>query len=93
MVSEHLEDEVSALVPHHEPCAVLKYPDRYCLNIKGIPYKTVWVEYPDIEGVLKKLGGGSSGRWAGGRVGVMAVRSWSCVLEAQEGSGSETLAV
>ena len=29
---------------------------RYCLNIKGIPYKTVWVEYPDIEAVCKKIG-------------------------------------
>ena len=56
MVAQHLEDEVSALVPHHEPCAVLRYPDRYCLNIKGIPYKTVWVEYPDIEAVCKKIG-------------------------------------
>ncbi|RPD62493.1 hypothetical protein L226DRAFT_504141 [Lentinus tigrinus ALCF2SS1-7] len=29
---------------------------RYCLNIKGIPYKTVWVEYPDIEALCKKIG-------------------------------------
>jgi len=29
---------------------------RYALNIKGIPYKTEWVEYPDIEPVAKKLG-------------------------------------
>ncbi|KAI0754884.1 hypothetical protein C8Q80DRAFT_1247739 [Daedaleopsis nitida] len=29
---------------------------RFCLNIKGIPYKTVWVEYPDIEPLCKKLG-------------------------------------
>ncbi|KDR83257.1 hypothetical protein GALMADRAFT_113478 [Galerina marginata CBS 339.88] len=29
---------------------------RYTLNIKGIPYKTEWVEYPDIEPVAKKLG-------------------------------------
>ena len=26
------------------------------MNIKGIPYKTVWVEYPDIEALGKKLG-------------------------------------
>ncbi|KAI0372258.1 hypothetical protein BV20DRAFT_940572 [Pilatotrama ljubarskyi] len=29
---------------------------RYTLNVKGIPYKTVWVEYPDIEAVLRKIG-------------------------------------
>ncbi|KAF4604181.1 hypothetical protein EYR40_001364 [Pleurotus pulmonarius] len=29
---------------------------RYALNIKGIPYETVWVEYPDIEDVCKKIG-------------------------------------
>ncbi|KAI0667609.1 hypothetical protein C8Q78DRAFT_1081920 [Trametes maxima] len=29
---------------------------RYSLNYKGLPYKTVWVEYPDIEAVLRKLG-------------------------------------
>ncbi|KAI0720561.1 hypothetical protein C8T65DRAFT_633549, partial [Cerioporus squamosus] len=28
----------------------------YCLNIKGIPYKTVWVEYPDIETVSERVG-------------------------------------
>ncbi|THU85869.1 hypothetical protein K435DRAFT_731956, partial [Dendrothele bispora CBS 962.96] len=29
---------------------------RYSLNFKGIPFKTVWVEYPDIEKTLKDLG-------------------------------------
>ncbi|KAF9464054.1 hypothetical protein BDZ94DRAFT_1257437 [Collybia nuda] len=29
---------------------------RYSLNFKGIPYKTEWVEYPDIEAVCRKLG-------------------------------------
>ncbi|KAJ7439108.1 hypothetical protein FB451DRAFT_1107440 [Mycena latifolia] len=29
---------------------------RYALNFKGIPYKTVWVEYPDIERVSRELG-------------------------------------
>ncbi|KAI0712272.1 hypothetical protein C8Q76DRAFT_676759 [Earliella scabrosa] len=28
---------------------------RYCLNIKGIPYTTVWVEFPDIAAVCKKI--------------------------------------
>ncbi|CAA7266718.1 unnamed protein product [Cyclocybe aegerita] len=29
---------------------------RYCLNYKRVPYKTEWVEYPDIELLCKKLG-------------------------------------
>ncbi|KAI1785430.1 hypothetical protein LXA43DRAFT_1115888 [Ganoderma leucocontextum] len=29
---------------------------RYSLNIKGLPYKTVWVEYPDIEPLCKAIG-------------------------------------
>ncbi|THU89660.1 hypothetical protein K435DRAFT_760842 [Dendrothele bispora CBS 962.96] len=29
---------------------------RFSLNYKGIPYKTVWVEYPDVEPTLKALG-------------------------------------
>ncbi|RPD77734.1 hypothetical protein L226DRAFT_458357 [Lentinus tigrinus ALCF2SS1-7] len=29
---------------------------RYTLNIKGIPYKTVWVEFADIEPISKKIG-------------------------------------
>ncbi|CDO76082.1 hypothetical protein BN946_scf184649.g8 [Trametes cinnabarina] len=29
---------------------------RYCLNIKGLPYKTIWVEFPDIEAVSRKIG-------------------------------------
>ncbi|KAI0684281.1 glutathione transferase GTE1 [Cytidiella melzeri] len=29
---------------------------RYALNYKGIPYKTEWVEYPDIEALCKKIG-------------------------------------
>jgi glutathione S-transferase len=29
---------------------------RYCLNFKGIPYKTTWLEYPDIEPLFRRLG-------------------------------------
>ncbi|KIM41198.1 hypothetical protein M413DRAFT_445896 [Hebeloma cylindrosporum] len=32
------------------------FKTRYTLNFKGIPYKTEWVEYPDIEPLCKKLG-------------------------------------
>ncbi|PPQ66398.1 hypothetical protein CVT26_011267 [Gymnopilus dilepis] len=29
---------------------------RFALNYKGLPYKTEWVEFPDIEALCKKLG-------------------------------------
>ncbi|KAJ7037834.1 hypothetical protein C8F04DRAFT_1209756 [Mycena alexandri] len=29
---------------------------RYAFNFKGLAYKTVWVEYPDIEDLCKKIG-------------------------------------
>lgn len=29
---------------------------RYCLNFKQLPYRTEWVEYPDIESKCKELG-------------------------------------
>ncbi|KAI0337429.1 glutathione transferase GTE1 [Trametopsis cervina] len=29
---------------------------RYALNIKGIPYTTVWKEYPEVEPICKELG-------------------------------------
>ncbi|KAI0768784.1 hypothetical protein BD413DRAFT_605226 [Trametes elegans] len=29
---------------------------RFALNFKGIPYKTFWVEYPEIEAVCKQIG-------------------------------------
>ena len=32
--------------------------DRYVLNYKGLPYKTEWVEYPDIADVCKRVGAG-----------------------------------
>ncbi|KJA24471.1 hypothetical protein HYPSUDRAFT_38907 [Hypholoma sublateritium FD-334 SS-4] len=28
---------------------------RYCLNLKGLDYKTEWVEFPDLEPLYKKL--------------------------------------
>ncbi|KAF5342899.1 hypothetical protein D9758_015416 [Tetrapyrgos nigripes] len=33
---------------------------RYCLNYKGLPYKTIWVEYPDIDRVCAGIGAPSS---------------------------------
>ncbi|KAA1475688.1 hypothetical protein DENSPDRAFT_783865 [Dentipellis sp. KUC8613] len=34
---------------------------RFALNIKGIPYRTVWVEYPDIADVCKTIGAEPTG--------------------------------
>ena len=33
----------------------------YTLNIKGISYKTVWVEFPDVEALCKKIGAAPTG--------------------------------
>ncbi|KAI0312965.1 hypothetical protein OF83DRAFT_1066364 [Amylostereum chailletii] len=38
---------------------------RYVLNIKKIPYKTVWLEFQDVEGEMKKLGMPATGVKAG----------------------------
>lgn len=40
---------------------------RYSLNYKGIPYKTEWVEYPDIEDLCKKIGAPAIDKKADGR--------------------------
>lgn len=40
---------------------------RIALNYKGIPYKTEWVEYPDIEEGIKKVGGAPTSKKADGR--------------------------
>ncbi len=35
---------------------MLTYSRRYCLNLKGLDYKTEWVEFPDLAPLYKKLG-------------------------------------
>ncbi|KAF4590124.1 hypothetical protein EYR40_009474 [Pleurotus pulmonarius] len=40
---------------------------RYALNLKGIPFTTVWVEFPDIEQVCKKLGVAPTGKSRDGK--------------------------
>ena len=39
----------------------------FALNFKGIPYKTEWVEYPDIEALAKKIGAESTTKKTDGR--------------------------
>ncbi|EJD07729.1 uncharacterized protein FOMMEDRAFT_72472 [Fomitiporia mediterranea MF3/22] len=42
------------------------FKTRLALNYKGIPYKTEWVEFPDIEAVVKRLGGTPTSKKADG---------------------------
>ncbi|KAK7058530.1 hypothetical protein VNI00_002166 [Paramarasmius palmivorus] len=35
---------------------VITWRTRFTLNYKGLPYRTIWVEYPDVEATCKKLG-------------------------------------
>jgi glutathione S-transferase len=39
--------------------------NSYILNMKGIPYKTEWVDYPDLADTLKKLGVGPTTVYGG----------------------------
>ncbi|KAI0030123.1 hypothetical protein K488DRAFT_54883 [Vararia minispora EC-137] len=39
---------------------------RYVLNIKGLPYTTTWLEYPEVEPVLKKINAIPSAKKADG---------------------------
>lgn len=34
---------------------ILTREQRYALNIKGLTYRTIWVEFPDIEAVAKQI--------------------------------------
>ncbi|KAI5117502.1 hypothetical protein M0805_009671 [Coniferiporia weirii] len=43
------------------------FKTRLSLNYKGIPYKTEWVEYPDIEALLKDIGGAPTRKKNDGR--------------------------
>ena len=68
MVALHLEDKVS-IDYRSTTCDISPIgPDehRFNLNIKGIPHKTVWVEYPDIAALCKKIGAAPTGTYADG---------------------------
>ncbi|KAJ7616184.1 hypothetical protein DFH06DRAFT_1107936 [Mycena polygramma] len=40
---------------------------RYALNFKGIPYKTVWLEYPEIEPLCREIGAAPTSNKPDGR--------------------------
>lgn len=43
------------------------YLCRTALLFKGVPFKTEWIEYPDIEGKMKEIGAAATGSWKDGR--------------------------
>ncbi|KAK0457976.1 uncharacterized protein EV420DRAFT_404040 [Desarmillaria tabescens] len=43
------------------PGTMTTWRTRYCLNLKNLPYKTVYVEVPDIEALAKKIGAAPTG--------------------------------
>jgi len=42
-------------------------PNRYALNFKGIPHKTIWIEYPDIEPTMRSIGASPTSTKANGK--------------------------
>ncbi|KAF9063085.1 hypothetical protein BDP27DRAFT_1299913 [Rhodocollybia butyracea] len=44
------------------PWNVSVWKARYSLNFKSVAYKTIWIEYPDIEPTMKELGALPTGR-------------------------------
>jgi len=57
LVPQYLEDQVHRLLLHL--FRTLIHP-RYCLNYKALPYRTEWIEYPDIKALCLKLGAPSN---------------------------------
>ncbi|KAI0036237.1 hypothetical protein K488DRAFT_67848 [Vararia minispora EC-137] len=43
--------------PNNKAFSSNTWKTRYVLNMKGIPYKTRWIEYPDIADEMKRIGG------------------------------------
>lgn len=53
---EHMEDQVLSLSFHIVYYHSLTALTRFTLNYKGIPYRTEWVDYPDIASLAVRLG-------------------------------------
>jgi glutathione S-transferase len=56
MVTQSLEDEVNEATQHCSFGWAELNGNRYLLNLKNLPYETVYVEYPDLEATFKKIG-------------------------------------
>ncbi|KAI0769977.1 hypothetical protein C8Q74DRAFT_1369215 [Fomes fomentarius] len=52
-------------LPEDNPWSPNTWKVRYALNAKGLPHKSVWVEYPDIEPLCKKIGAAPGGKQPG----------------------------
>lgn len=39
------------------------FQNRYALNVKELPFKTVWIEYPDVASTVQSIGGKPTGKW------------------------------
>lgn len=59
MVPKHLERSVRPS-SHFFKTRLLKPLLSFALNMKGLKYKTEWVEYPDIEAACKRIGAPAS---------------------------------
>ncbi|KAI9058482.1 glutathione transferase FuA class [Trametes sanguinea] len=58
--------DIPGKTAHQKAWSPNTWKTRYCLNFKGLPYKTVWVEYPDIEAVCRKIGAAATEQKADG---------------------------
>ncbi|CDO76079.1 hypothetical protein BN946_scf184649.g5 [Trametes cinnabarina] len=66
MVEPILFYDIPTKNPQQKTWSPNTWKTRYTLNIKGLPYKTIWVEYPDIEAVSRTLGLSPTGLKADG---------------------------
>ncbi|KAK0452707.1 hypothetical protein EV421DRAFT_2015483 [Armillaria borealis] len=48
------------------PGTMITWRTRYCLNLKNLPYQTVYVEIPDVEALAKKIGAAPTSLWPDG---------------------------
>ncbi|EPQ54391.1 hypothetical protein GLOTRDRAFT_76864 [Gloeophyllum trabeum ATCC 11539] len=55
-MSEILLYDIPRKDPENGPWSPNTLKARLALNLKGLPFKTVWVEYPDIPSECKKIG-------------------------------------
>ncbi|KAF8508653.1 hypothetical protein JB92DRAFT_2951855 [Gautieria morchelliformis] len=66
MESQHVEGEISpnerAVRVNWGQCNLRLNSTRYALNYKGVPYNTVWLEYPKIEPTMRGIGAAPTGK-------------------------------
>ncbi|KAK0193040.1 hypothetical protein F5146DRAFT_979659 [Armillaria mellea] len=50
----------------NSPGTTKTWRTRYCLNLKGLQYQTVYVEIPDVEALAKQIGATPTSMWPDG---------------------------